>query len=74
MSTHLHPREQLVREAVSALKSMLIKWCQKHGKELTFAEEVSIVSRVMGDWLRISAKYAIRKERHGDTNKPGELL
>lgn len=69
----LHPREQIVRKAKLALSEKLIEWMREHGETLTFAEELRVVGGELGDYISRMAKYEIRKERHGDDQKPGGI-
>lgn len=69
----VHEREKIVREAQSDLSEKLLDWMTKHDDQLTFAEELRVIAGVLGDHLSQMAKYEIRRERHGDENKPGGL-
>lgn len=68
----LHPRELTCREAEHDLASTLLEWQKRH--DLTAAELLSIIQRGCSDVAQTVLKYAIRLERHGDTDKPGGLV
>jgi hypothetical protein len=67
----VHPREEQVRAAVTALRSA-VSYIWK-SQALTDAEMLSVVTTVLSEQVLSYAKYAIRYERHGDTDKPGGL-
>ena len=69
----LHEREKVVHEAKMDLAEKVLEWMQTHRKNLTTAEELKVVSGEFGDYMQRMAKYAIRRERHGDENQPGGL-
>jgi len=69
----LHPREEKVRQARLALSEKLIEWMREGADELTFAEELRVVGGELGDYVGRMAKYEIRRERHGDDQKPGGM-
>lgn len=69
----LHERQKIVREAKLALSEKVLEWMQEYTDSLTFAEELSVVSGELGDYLKRMAKYQIRRDRHGDDQKPGGL-
>jgi hypothetical protein len=64
-----HPREQRCVEAEVALSSAILDITQKHA--LTEAEALRVVNAACSSWIGNSAKYAIREERHGNTDTPG---
>lgn len=64
-----HPREESCTKAQIALKLAIQTICREH--DLTDAESLRVVTAAMSTWIGDVAKYAIRMERHGDTNKPG---
>lgn len=65
----IHRRERLVNEAVSKVREALLTAC----KDLTEGEALRVAITVLGDWVGTTAKYMIREERHGKTDKPGGL-
>jgi hypothetical protein len=66
----LHPREDLIDQA----ESILIKAISDFNKiGLTNAECISVIADVLGTAITTRTKYMIRRERHGDGNKPGGL-
>ena len=66
MSIRLHERYFIVETARGKLESALIGIREEH--ELTFGECVSILSCMLASL----AKYAIRRERHGDDQQAGD--
>jgi hypothetical protein len=62
-----HPREVLVQEAELNLREAILKVT----KDLTEAESLRVVNSVMSSHIGSVAKYAIREERHGNTETPG---
>jgi len=69
----LHKREKPVKEAELALRERLLNWEKDWIEKLTTAEYLSVLVRVLSETLQSILKYAIRQERHGNTNKPGGL-
>lgn len=67
----IHPREQQVNLAESALAIAMWKEIEKH--DLTQVEAMRVVHNACGSVLGGLIKHAIRYERHGDTDKPGGL-
>jgi hypothetical protein len=65
----MHPREKLVREAESKLRGHVLDILDDSG--LTEGESLRVLAAVFGGYLASVAKYAIRVERHGDTETPG---
>jgi hypothetical protein len=65
----IHPRERIVNEAEIDLAHALLGVWEKH--DLTDAEMLRVVAAVFGRHVASNAKYRIREERHGDTDKPG---
>ncbi len=63
----VHEREKLVKAAELKLGGMVADACG----DLTTAESLRVLVNVLGDGVGRIAKYAIRQERHGDTDKPG---
>lgn len=61
----IHPRVIVVRQASIEIAQAVTNAMQKH--ELTYAEAFSI----LGEQISGLAKFAIRQERHGDTDTPG---
>lgn len=68
----IHHREKLVREAESRLRGAIVD-AGIHKLDLSEAEYLQVVSTVLHEQLSTTLKYAIRRERHGDTDKPGGL-
>ena len=62
-----HPRELVVTKATLDLNAALLKIIEP----LTDGETLRVISDVFGGFLSSWAKYAIRDERHGTTEKPG---
>lgn len=67
----LHPREAIVGQARTDLGEAVLDWRKTHA--LTTAETVAVLTEVFGDHLGGIAKYAIREERHGNQDKPGDV-
>lgn len=70
----IHEREVLCRKAESELRSAVIgvttsETCQK----LTTLELLQVMQTVFNSDLQNVLKYAIRFERHGNTDTPGGL-
>jgi hypothetical protein len=63
----IHPRVKLVREAQIKLSGAISEAI----RELTVAESLQVINGVMSDRIGTILKYEIRRERHGDTDKPG---
>lgn len=63
----IHEREQKVLVACAQVQRDYLLAV----KDLTTAEELRVIATVFGDILGSIAKYAIRQERHGSTDKPG---
>jgi len=66
----LHPRYWIVKKAEVELSKAVMDIAQKH--ELTTAEQLKVVAAALGDAVGSIAKYAIRQERHGDSDTPGD--
>ena len=64
----MHPRSEIVDAAEQSLRLAMIEATT----DLTTAETIRVVTAVLSDKLLGIAKYAIREERHGDPNKPGD--
>ena len=64
----LHPRTLEVQRAEAKMGLALIKIAVKF--ELTFAETVGVLSRL----IETQVRYMIREERHGDQKTPGDLV
>jgi hypothetical protein len=64
----IHPREKIVDSAERKLSECLR---EIRSSDLTDAEYISVVADAFGQALGRMAKYQIRYERHGDTDKPG---
>jgi hypothetical protein len=69
----IHPRETKCHEAEIELSEAISTWRKKWGDELTATESASILYHELSSRMRSMFKYAIRRERHGDTDKPGGL-
>lgn len=65
----IHPREAIVNKAENDLRTAIAAAV----RELTTAEELRVLASVFGDRVGGIAKYAIREERHGKTDKPGGI-
>ena len=63
----IHPREAIVNRAESNLRVAI----EQATDGLTSREALRIVSSAFHHYLAGWAKYAIRKERHGDLDTPG---
>ena len=73
--SRLHPREVIVNAAERELRDAVQAIVYAEGpKELTTAEQLQIVTAVLGGWLENLAKWMIRDERHGKgSQKQGGL-
>lgn len=70
----IHPREQLVNEAEQKLRSAVVDAMKGEPFDsLTGAEYIAVINRVFSGQLASYTKFAIRQERHGDTDKPGGI-
>lgn len=65
----IHPREALVREAENKIRLVYVEAL----KGLTTCEAISVVNHMAFTEIGGMMKFAIREERHGDTDKPGGL-
>lgn len=65
----IHPREERTRKAEYALKGAVHDIIVRH--DLTEAEGLRVVNAALSDRVGGVAKYAIREERHGNTDTPG---
>ena len=66
----LHPRALLVNKTEADVASAIADILGE--ADLTIMEEVQVIGRVMDSLLHGITKYAIRKERHGNTKTPGD--
>lgn len=66
-----HEREQVVREVELKLGKHLVDTLME--TDLTYGEQLRVLTEVYGNFLARMAKYMIREERHGDPNKCGGL-
>ena len=69
----MHPREQLCREAESELRlAIAAVTCKKGGvfSKLTLVEEMQVLNTVFSGEVGGILKYALRYERHGNTDTP----
>lgn len=73
MSRKLHPRFKLCRKYEGELTEAVFAVIEKHADDLTYAELMSGISRVMHEQLSQWFKRTIREERHGDADTPGDL-
>lgn len=64
-----HSRVQVVRAAESRLRGVAVELAEN----LTTSEYLQVLITVLGDEIGAIAKYAIREDRHGDPDKPGDL-
>ena len=64
----MHPRVPIVNGAEIKLREAL----SEIRKDLTEPEFLKVVANVLGDEVGTIAKYAIRQERHGCTDKAGD--
>ena len=70
----LHEREFPCRDAENELRTAVSSvTCGEKFKGLTYFEALSIMQNVFGGEIQQFLKYAIRLERHGDTETPGGL-
>ncbi len=67
----LHSREKAVMSAESKLRSALVDLEKEF--DLTRFELIQVIQSVAGEYILSICKYAIRRERHGSTDKPGGL-
>lgn len=67
----IHPREERTKKAEVELKSAVSELVKKH--ELSEGEALRVVNAAFSDWIAGVAKFAIRMERHGNTNDAGGL-
>lgn len=67
----IHPRELVCNKARTDLDEAVAGALEKH--ELTEAEELRVLNEVFHRYIGSIAKYAIRRERHGNEDKPGGL-
>lgn len=63
----IHPGERLVIEAENKIRLAITDATM----ELTVAETVSVIARVLSDKISGIMKYQIRMERHNNTTTPG---
>jgi hypothetical protein len=67
----MHERETIVREAENNLREKMLQFANEYAEKLTHYEYMRVVHGVLSDDIGSQIKYAIRYERHGDTDKPG---
>jgi len=65
----MHEREPKVTQAGIDISGAILDAVKKY--ELTEAEQLRVVNKVCSEWIGGIAKFAIREERHGNTDKPG---
>jgi hypothetical protein len=71
----MHEREAIVRDAIvrdaeNNLREKVMEFAKEYAEKLTHYEYLRVVHGVLSDDIGSQIKYAIRYERHGDTNKP----
>jgi len=64
----IHPRSELVRKAELKIQEAFLK----ETEGLTTGEVLRVCASVFGSQVGTIAKYAIRRERHGDADRPGD--
>jgi len=69
----LHEREKMVRQAEIDLSEKMLDWMREWSSKLTEGEELKVVQKELNRFVASTAKYMIRRERHGDEDKPGGL-
>ena len=67
----IHARTIIVNNAKIELTKCWLDLFQKH--ELTTAEMLSVLSQFSHEQIGGIAKFAIREERHGNTDEPGDV-
>jgi len=67
-----HPRAKIVREAENELRKAYLDIADKYA--LTTGEQLRVLSNALNSGLSSIAKYAIRHERHGSGDKPGDIV
>ena len=67
----IHPREERCTKAKLDLITEI--WALKEKFDLTDLELLRVVHEALADHNGGFIKFAIREERHGDTDKPGGL-
>lgn len=65
----IHPRRQQCVQARLDIEKAILEITQKH--ELTEAESLMAINGACSGQIGHIIKYAIRRERHGDEDKPG---
>lgn len=65
----IHRREKLVTEASGKLREAIYDLGLEN--TLTMAEHLQVLTSVFNETVLGVLKYAIRKERHGNIDKPG---
>lgn len=68
----LHKRESIVNSARVDLLQKVIDWQQDH-EDLTNGEYIALLNSVFSDLIGTWAKYHIREERHGGSDKAGGI-
>lgn len=66
----IHSRSTMVEDAEQKIRTAM----HEATSELTLTERLQVVHRVASDYIAGILKYSIRQERHGDTEKPGDLI
>lgn len=67
----IHSRERRCLDADLELSRAITEIATKH--ELTTVEELRLVNSTLSNHIGGILKFALRKERHGNTDKPGGL-
>lgn len=67
----MHPRQKIMHDAQRDLQKQVYEWLQRH--DLTTIEELHIINYVLSNTIGGTLKYALREERHGDTDTPGGI-
>lgn len=63
----IHPREELVKKAELKIQEVFLEVTEG----LTTGEVLRVCASVFGSQVGTIAKYAIRRERHGNSDRPG---
>lgn len=65
----LHERERIYSAAKTDLNEQVLNVLDRH--DLTETETIKLMNDVCSSFISSCAKYMIRRERHGDEEKPG---
>lgn len=66
----MHPRAAIVRTAQTDLQKVIGEWLERH--DLTTVEELAVLNHTLSGTIGGTLKFAIRQERHGDDDTPGD--